>query len=234
MWRHATGALLLAAAGAVAVPPGAAAERKTEAVRVAPDRVRITLRLEFHGAGLPQRPELAEWLVRWWTEGAERLWNRAPAARIEGRSVPFSFRFLGRVRPGGGPTAGWHQIRVVDPAREWLAHRTTGRSQLKDGYRSWAYLGGRPGTADSACFARLVWPSVVAHELGHLLGLGDEYPTRAPAAERLRQGLARSVAALRAGNRPSLMELSWAPWAGIQPRHLEAVHAAATRYGWWR
>lgn len=208
--------------------------KKTEARRLSDGRIEITLRLEFYGEGLPRQTALARGLVRWWCRGAQRHWNRAPAATIDGRSVRLRFAIEGRLRPAAGATAGWHQVEVVDLLREYRRQRRTGKSKLMDGYRSWARRGGARGKRRSACFANLLWPAVVAHELGHLLGLPDEYDKRAAQRERMRQSLRKNLEALRGGRMPSLMDVSWAPWARVEPRHVRAIRGNIDRYRWWR
>lgn len=218
-------ALCLLASRAEAAPP-----RRTEAVWRDATTVAITCRLEFFGPGLlPGKAGARQ--AAWWCRGAQTHWNRAPSVVLPSRDgtprpVRLTFAFPCRVRRSGPPTPGWHAIEVVDMLRDYAAYKRGKPSRLMDGYRSWAYIGGGRKGKVSACFANLLWPTVVAHELGHTFGLRDEYDKHATMTERLRRSL---------GNRtPSLMDVSWAPWAVIQPAHVKQIYANARRYRWWR
>ena len=192
-----------------------------------PDELSLHARFEVGGPGLPAG-RCGDALVGWWMRGAERRWNAAATARLAGHDAPVRLRVRlewRRYAADAPPDREWHRIEVVDAVAD-LRERRAGRpTRLFDGYRSWAYLGGRPGDV-AACFARQIWPTVVAHELGHVFGLKDEYDTTQPNAQRFLRGLTRC--------RPSLMEVSWAPWARLRAEHVAGIHAAATEHGWWR
>lgn len=203
--------------------------RKTVAWPVSADHWRVVARLEFFGDGLPEGP-LGDALIRWWMRGVERHWNRDAWVDVveKGRTrrVRLEFRVeTHRRAPGAAPRPDCHPVEVVRTVPE-LWNGLLGRpTRLMDGYRSWVSHDRATGTM-TCCWANLCWPTVIAHEFGHIWGLPDEY-------DRESRGLARYFRNWPPKEwPPSLMDWSWMPLARVKPHHFRAIWQNLDRHGW--
>lgn len=197
--------------------------KKTAAEWTSDDELTITVRMEFYG-------KTAKSQVRAWEKGIEEAWNKDAVAEIEKdgktRKVKLTIEVETRVRKESDPpTEGWHEVKVVSGISEFVKTRVEKqKGQLIDGYRSWMWLGGK-ADGDSGCWSNLIWPTVAAHEFGHVLGLDDEYDESA-------EWYMRPILGFIEDRPPSLMNLSWFPGSVAKPRHFKTIVENVEKYGW--
>ncbi len=208
--------------------PAENGSRKTLAYPVDAHTWRVVARVEFHGDGIPAGAA-GDALLRWWVRGVERHWNRGAVVEVtEGRSVRtvrLEFRVVWRRRaPGETADPSFHPVEVVRFVPEFLGRLAGREGRLMDGYRSWVRYDPRTRTM-TGCWANLNWPTIIAHEFGHIWGLDDEYDTKT-------KGLARYFGGGRKEWPPSLMDWSWMPLARPKPRHFRAIWENIDRMGW--
>ncbi|MDO8210615.1 hypothetical protein [Conexibacter sp. CPCC 206217] len=160
-----------AAAGIVDLRPKGGFGGDSVAVDLTGARVRgapvvATVRIEFLGTQKDGTP---------WPQSKADEIAAAIARRLAGSKssdgTPFSVEVVARVRAGSDPltggTPGYHQIVLEDRPRASDASMVSGRPFGPNGEKSGSW-----GTNETT--------TTLAHETGHLLGIGDRYTARKP------------------------------------------------------
>jgi hypothetical protein len=163
--------------------------------------IRITLNLQFRGGGATQA------LVDSWVPAILAMWNNQLSTNL------CVIQLTVNTKVGGDPDPNYAQITVVDvpPGGRHRSNMTLGHSGVAND------LVGEWDNADSGAH--------VAHELGHALGVDDEYKDNGnggsePVGEAATEHVGR-------GKTPSIMAQTWNDRDGdapsAKPRHIDAI-----------
>ena len=176
---------------------------QTTTVSGGPCEYTVTVKVVFHGAGA------SETQVEAWETDAEAIWNGADGSREWGDgccTVKFEFDFS-VLAEGAQPPDDAHVVEV---------------KKVKSSHTSWVATPlPTPGSTETTTgeWDSLDTGPVIAHEMGHMMGLDDEYHND-------EDGNYVNDNPQPEGSPPSIMAQTW---GGAQPltEHLDAIMEAA-------
>ncbi|HQC14147.1 InlB B-repeat-containing protein [Mesotoga prima] len=176
---------------------------QTTTVSGGPCEYTVTVKVVFHGAGA------SETQVEAWETDAEAIWNGADGSREWGDgccSVKFEFDFS-VLAEGAQPPDDAHVVEV---------------KKVKSSHTSWVATPlPTPGSTETTTgeWDSLDTGPVIAHEMGHMMGLDDEYHND-------EDGNYVNDNPQPEGSPPSIMAQTW---GGAQPltEHFDAIMEAA-------